>query len=275
MVLLLEIEMKNISHIRFVLTALVWLIAYPGHAMAEAEDNWGMLKEAFFAGKTVEVNSKLIKLDAPKRAESGAQVPFSFAIQQPMTNEHFVKSVYVLVGVNPVPLVGIFHFSPSSGKAEISTRIRLERDSYIHVIAETNDGKLYMNAIPVRAAGGCGGTVEGDEKQIRAEAGRMKLSVNNPVRMGEANQGKLMIKHPMYTGLQRDLVSQGFRPAFFANKAIIKYLGKTILDADLAIGMSEDPLIQFNFVAETPGELDVEVHDNEGGVFKKSIQVNG
>lgn len=267
--------MKSIDHFRFVVIALVWLMAYPVHAIADAEDKWGVLKEAFFADKTVELNSELIKVDAPKRAESGAQVPLSFSIQQPMTADHYFKNVYVLVGVNPVPLVGIFHFSPSSGRAEISTRIRLERDSYIHVVAETNDGKLYMNAVPVRAAGGCGGTVEGNEKQIRAEAGKMKLSVNGPIQMGEINQGKLMIRHPMYTGLQRDLVSQGFRPAFFANKAIIKFQGKTVLDADLAIGMSEDPLIQFNFIAETPGELDVEVHDNEGGVFKKSIQVNG
>ncbi|HQR50374.1 MAG TPA: quinoprotein dehydrogenase-associated SoxYZ-like carrier [Methylophilaceae bacterium] len=267
--------MKNHDHIHLTLLALIAMMWMPSHAWAEAEDRWEILKDAFFAGKTVENAPELIRLEAPKRAESGAQVPLSFSIEQPLTAEHYYKNVYILVGVNPVPLSGIFHFTPASGKAEISTRIRLERDSYIHVVAEDNHGKLYMNAVPVRAAGGCGGTVEGDEKAIRAEAGKMKLSVNAPVSLGGINRGKLLIRHPMYTGLQRDLVSQGFRPAFFANKATIKYHGKTVLDADLFIGMSEDPNIQFNFLADTPGEMEVEVHDNEGGVFKNSIQVNG
>ncbi len=267
--------MKNHNSMKFIFLILMAIICTPMHAWAEAEDKWEVLKEAFFAGKTVEMAPDLIRLEAPKRAESGAQVPLSFSIEQPMTAEHYYKNVYVLVGVNPVPLVGIFHFTPASGKAGIATRIRLERDSYIHVVAEDNHGKFFMNAIPVRAAGGCGGTVEGDEKSIRAEAGKMKLTVNTPLSVGKVNQGKLLIKHPMYTGLQRDLVSQGFRPAFFANKAIIKYRGITMLDADLAIGMSEDPNIQFNFIADAPGEVEAEIHDNEGGTFKKSIRVDG
>lgn len=267
--------MKKHSGMKITLLTLMAMLWMPLHARAEAVDKWEILKESFFAGKTIEKAPDLIRLEAPKRAESGAQVPLSFSIEQPLTASRYFKNVYVLVGVNPVPLTGIFHFVPASGKAEISTRIRLEQDSYIHVVAEDNHGKLYMNAIPVRASGGCGGTVEGDEKAIRAEAGKMKLSANSPVRLGEINQGKLLIKHPMYTGLQRDLASGGYRPAFFANKAIVKYHGVTVLDADLFIGMSEDPNIQFNFIADTPGEMEVEIQDNEGGVFKKSIQVNG
>lgn len=247
----------------------------PMQVSADTQDKWAVLKEAFFTGKTIEPDAAFIRLSAPVRAESGAQVPFSFSIEQPMLPENYVKSVYVLVGVNPVPLVGIFRFGPASGKAEITTRIRLETDSYVHVVAEMSDGRLYMNAIPIRAGGGCGGAVDGDEKTIRANAGQMRLSADQPVRMGEANRGKLLIRHPMYTGLQRDLVSQGYRPAFFANKAVIRYRGQMVLDADLAIGMSEDPNIQFGFVADAPGKLEVQVQDNEGGVFTKTLEVAG
>ncbi len=256
---------------------LIWVImlASPINAAAEAENRWDVLKESFFAGRSVEADAAWIRLDAPKRAESGAQVPLSFSIDHPMTPDQYIKSVIVLVGVNPVPLVGIFHFTPASGKAEIATRIRLETDSYIHVVAEDNRGKLFMNAIPVRAAGGCGGTVDGDEQTVRASAGKMKLSSEAAVGSGQLNQGKLLIKHPMFTGLQRDLISQGFRPAFFVNKAVVKYRGQTVLDADLAIGMSEDPNIRFNYVADGPGKLEVEIQDNEGGKFNTSLEVAG
>lgn len=264
--------MKSYTNPFNALTLIVCLW-FPISAWAEAQDTWVVLKEAFFAGKSIEPNAEIIKISAPQRAESGAQVPFSFSLDHPMTPDDYVKSVYVLVDVNPVPLVGIFHFTPLSGKAEISTRIRLETDSYIHVIAETSKGRHFMNAIPVRASGGCGGTAEGDEKKLREQAGQMKLSVDRS--MNQMKRGKLLVKHPMFTGLQRDLVSQGFRPAFFINKTVLKYRGQTVLNADLGIGMSEDPHIQFNFIADTPGELEVQIQDNEGGSFAKAVELEG
>lgn len=265
--------MKSNTNSWIALITFIACLWSPVSAWAEAQDAWAVLKEAYFAGKNIESNPEIIKISAPQRAESGAQVPFSFSLDHPMAPDHYVKSVYVLVDVNPVPLVGIFHFTPLSGKAEISTRIRLEADSYIHVIAETNQGKHYMNAIPVRASGGCGGTVDGNEKQVRAQAGQMKLSIDRS--RHEMKRGKLLVKHPMYTGLQRDLVSQGFRPAFFINKAVLKYRGETVMDVDLGIGMSEDPHIQFNFIADKPGVLEVQLQDNEGGTFAKAVEVEG
>lgn len=269
--LILEKLMKS----PFVFTVLIWIsLILPSQASAEVQDKWSELKETYFPGKTVESNKEIIKLSAPKRAESGAQVPFSFSIDYPMNANSYVKSVHVLVGVNPIPVVGVFHFFPESGKAEISTRIRLETDSYVHVVAETSDGNLYMNAIPVRATGGCGGTVEGDEKSIRISAGRMKFHADENIANDQIVKGTLLIKHPMYTGLQRDLVSQGFRPAFFINKAVIKYNSKKVMDADLYIGMSEDPNIQFSFVKnEASGLVEVEIQDNEGGIFTKSSEL--
>lgn len=259
----------------YVLTVLMWIgFILHSQASAEVQDNWGELKENYFRGKNVESNKEIIKISAPNRAESGAQVPFSFSIDYPMNANSYVKSVQILVGVNPIPVVGVFHFFPESGKAEISTRIRLEADSYVHVVAETNDGKLYMNSIPVRATGGCGGTVEGEDKNIRITAGRMKFHADEKIAKDKIVKGTLLIKHPMYTGLQRDLVSQGFRPAFFINKAVIKYNSKKVMDADLYIGMSEDPNIQFSFVKnDASGLVEVEIQDNEGGIFTKSFEM--
>jgi len=259
----------------YVLTVLMWIgFMLHSQASAEVQDNWSELKETYFSGKNIESNQEIIKLSAPRRAESGAQVPFSFSIDYPMNANIYVKSVHILAGVNPIPVIGVFHFFPESGKAEISTRIRLETDSYIHVVAETSDGKFYMNALPVRATGGCGGAVEGDEKEIRLTAGKIKFHVDENMTNDRIVKGTLLVKHPMYTGLQRDLMSQGFRPAFFINKAIIKYNSKKVMDADLFIGMSEDPNIQFNFIKnEAPGLIEVEIKDNEGGTFTKSAEL--
>jgi len=244
-------------------------------ANAEAIDKyWQGMAKTYFPNAVIE-ESSLIKITAPIRAENGAQVPFTFSIDYPMNEGSYIKSVSVIADANPVPMVAAYNFNANSGKAEVTTRIRLETDSYVHVVAETSDGKFLMNKAPIRAAGGCGGTIGGDEQLARQAAGKMKLSVKS----GEdasLQMAHLLIKHPMYTGLQRDLVSQGFRPAFFINKVIAKYNDQVVFNADTNIGVSEDPNIQFPFRAAQSGKLTVLITDNEGKQFSTSsdVQVN-
>lgn len=239
---------------------------------AEAVDKyWGTLKQTYFPNKTLEENNSII-LKAPVRAESGAQVPLEFSVQYPQNKDQYIKSVTVIADTNPVPLAAVYHFSPESGKAEVSTRIRMESDAYIHVVAETNDGSFFMNKVPIRAAGGCGGTISGDDAIALESAGKMKLSVKADT-ASEIKQAHLMIKHPMYTGLQQDLVSLGYRPAFFINKVVATFNGQTVFDADTYIGISEDPSIQFPFKADKSGTLTVVIQDNEGKSFTTSTEV--
>ena len=56
------------------------------------------------------------------------------------------------------PGVATFHFTPMSGKAEASTRIRLATTQNIIVVAKTSDGKIFTDQKQVKVTiGGCGG----------------------------------------------------------------------------------------------------------------------
>jgi sulfur-oxidizing protein SoxY len=255
--------------------AMLVLLACPLPAPAQAVDSpWTTLQQSHFLGKTLEA-APFIHLTAPARAASGEQVPFAFSIDHPMTAAQYIKSVTLFVDANPVPLTAVFHFTPQSGKAEISTRIRFESDSPVHVVAESNDGRFYVNTTTVKASGGCGGTVLGDNAAVMAAAGKMKLALDGPFKRGEVNKARLLIKHPMYTGLQRDLSTNGFRPAFFIDKVDVSYQGKPVLRAETAIGISEDPSIEFGVVADQPGDLQVVIRDNHGASFRQSLAVGG
>ena len=257
-----------------VLTMLA-LLAGPPQATAQAlESPWAALQKTYFDGKNLE-EAPFVRLTAPARAASGEQVPFAFSIDHPMTETRYIKSVSVFVDANPVPLTAVFHFNPSSGKAEISSRIRLESDSLVHVVAESSDGRLYVNAIAVKASGGCGGPTAGDDPAVMAAAGKMKMALDGPLKLGDVNQAKLLIRHPMYTGLQRNLLTNGFRPAFFINKIEVTYQDKPVMTADTFIGISENPSIEFSFVATGPGALRVVIHDNEGRTFSQSMDAPG
>lgn len=256
------------------LTVLVCLMC-PLRATAQAADPpWTALQASYFAGKKLEA-APFVHLTAPARAASGEQVPFAFSIDHPMTDKHYIKSVSVFVDANPVPLAAVFHFTPDSGKAEIASRIRLESNSLVHVVAESSDGKFYVNAIEVKASGGCAGATPGDDAAAMAAAGQMKMALVAPVKLKGVNQARLLIRHPMYTGLQRNLLTNGFRPAFFINRIEVTYHGKPVLAADTFIGISENPSIEFGFVAEQPGALHVVIHDNAGGTYRHSMDIEG
>ncbi|HQR61223.1 MAG TPA: quinoprotein dehydrogenase-associated SoxYZ-like carrier, partial [Methylophilaceae bacterium] len=218
-------------------------------------------------------NADFIKLEGPKRAESGAQVPITLTVDQNLNNPDAIKKVYVIVDANPIPLAATYHFTPLNGKAQISTRIRMETDSFIHAVGETANGKLYMTAITIRAAGGCGGAVDGDDTAIRAASGKIKLSVEEPIKFGEANAATFLIKHPMFTGLQRDLASGGYKPAFYINKVAFSYGGKPVMHVDFAVGVAEDPYLRFYYLPDAPGALEVKADDNEGKSFTQSVEV--
>jgi sulfur-oxidizing protein SoxY len=79
----------------------------------------------------------------------------------------------------------------------------------------------------------------------------------------------------MRTGLQRELVSQGFVPAFYIKKAEFSYNGKPVLTIDVGVGTAEDPYFKFNFVPDAAGKLEVTATDNEGKAFVQQVDVKG
>jgi sulfur-oxidizing protein SoxY len=177
------------------------------------------------------------------------------------------------VDANPIPLTATYHLTEALGDFQLATRIRFETDAFVRLVGETADGKLYLASREIRAAGGCGGTVDGDEATIRATAGKIKFKVDEPVKVNSIASTTFNIKHPMRTGLQRELVSQGFVPAFYINKATFSYNGKPLLTIDVGVGTAEDPYFKFNFVPDATGKLEVTATDNEGKTFVQQVDV--
>lgn len=99
-----------------------------------------------------------IRLDMPEIAENGNTVPLEITVESPMTEQDHVKAVHVLADGNPQAEVVSFHFTPASGKATASTRMRLAQTQNVIAVAEMSDGSLYRTAREVKVTiGGCGG----------------------------------------------------------------------------------------------------------------------
>lgn len=263
---------------RFALYVIfVTLVAASAGAAVGAEEDarWQALRTMLFAERPIAEGSEVLTLDAPYRANDAAIVPINVQATFPQTEERYIKTITLLIDMNPSPVAGRFHFSPSSGVASISTRVRVNAYSHLRAIAETNDGKLFMTARFVKASGGCSAPASKDQDAALARLGRMKLRHSSDPIFGKPNRAQLLISHPNNTGMQMDQITRHYVPAHFIKNIRVLYEGEPVLTVDTDISLSEDPSIHFFYVPQGPGEMTVEVTDSKGGVFSKEWPVDG
>jgi sulfur-oxidizing protein SoxY len=90
-----------------------------------------------------------VKLTLPPLAESGNSVPLKVQVDSPMTAENYVQSIHIFSEKNPRPVIARFHLGPRSGKAEVSTRIRLAGTQHVVALAVMNDGAAWLGVTEV------------------------------------------------------------------------------------------------------------------------------
>ena len=123
-------------------------------ALADTEGLSGLVKRVFGDRG---FDEDRIRLLIPPIAENGMVVPVSIEVDSPMTPEHHVLSLHLFALENPVPHVSTYTFTPASGRAAISTRIRLAKSQDILAIAEMSDRTIHAAKTSVKIMiGGCG-----------------------------------------------------------------------------------------------------------------------
>jgi len=127
----------------------------PNLAKADAAKTAAAIQKA--AGGKKPMDGK-ITLELPQIAENGNTVPIGVSVDSPMTDSDYVKAVHIFADKNPSPDVAVFRFTPGSGKASASTRMRMAKTQNIVAVAEMSDGSVYMAKTEVKVTiGGCGG----------------------------------------------------------------------------------------------------------------------
>ena len=104
------------------------------------------------------VTTGKVSLGAPEIAENGGTVPIEVSVESPMSADNYVAEVIIAASGNPSPEVVTFKFSPMSGVAKASTRIRLAKTQELIAVAKMSDGSFFQDSKTVKVTiGGCGG----------------------------------------------------------------------------------------------------------------------
>jgi sulfur-oxidizing protein SoxY len=98
-----------------------------------------------------------ISLDMPAVAEDGRIVPVIIESDLPMTADHYVKAVHLIVDHNPDPHLAAYHLTPALGSVALQTRIKMKRTTWVRAILETSTGEVWAAYAHVNVSlNGCG-----------------------------------------------------------------------------------------------------------------------
>ncbi len=281
----------------------------PAVAATEGEgERWSSLKQTYFDDRPIIEDDGVIMLQAPERAYDAAVVPITMVSMDPGRP---IRQVHLLVDQNPLPLAGIFRFEESSSDWEsVETRIRIHEYTTVRAIGELSDGSLHMTSAFVKAAGGCSAPALADLDAAMANAGKMRLFLNQidiESRQGtngagdatERGTGKLpvaslsdagaidesgaragswqseaviKISHPNNSGMQFDQISRNYIPAFYIHTIGAQIDGKPLVDVETNFSLSENPVVDVRFRERVePSDLLVYALDSKGNRYEQTL----
>jgi sulfur-oxidizing protein SoxY len=90
-----------------------------------------------------------VRLDIAPLIDNGNAVPLTVAIDSPMTPAEHVKAIHVFAPLNPLPNVLSAYLGARSGRAQVSTRVRVADSQTLIAIAQMNDGSFWSEAVSV------------------------------------------------------------------------------------------------------------------------------
>lgn len=109
-----------------------------------------------FGNRLLQPAAGRIKLELPLIAEDGGNVSVAIESDLPLAGAPRLNHIYIISDKNRRPMLARFTFTPESGKAFVSTSVRLATATDVRAIAEMSDGTLYAVSRHVRVTiSGC------------------------------------------------------------------------------------------------------------------------
>ena len=220
----------------------------------------------------VEIGSaeSVLALEAPIRAHDAATVPI---LLRQIDDSIEIERATVVIDENPAPVAGEFEFSEAMHPLEFEMRVRVDRYSNVRVLADTPDGTL-MTGRFVKASGGCSAPATRDPQVALSTMGQMRLRLFEGQGAGMSTprrEAQIMIRHPNYSGLQRDQITQLFVPAHFIDRLEVWQDDDLLFSMNGGISISENPVFRFKYDDDGSETLTVKATDTEGNSFERVL----
>ncbi|MDE0306343.1 MAG: thiosulfate oxidation carrier complex protein SoxZ [Albidovulum sp.] len=214
-----------------------------------------------------------INLDLPQHADVGSSVPLTVRIDSAMTEADHPFVVHILAHKNPTPHVLSAWFKQNAGRAEFSTRIRLEISQTVTAVAQMVDGRhLRVDRDVSVSFGACGQIGTGTQDEVFAFMPKTRVSVPPRARKGEIIPIRALISHPQETGLRLNSTLEWIR------ERIVSRIGCTFDGVEFfktrpQAAVATNPYFQFYARAEKSGVFNFSWYDTRYHTYTDSASI--
>ena len=260
--------MKHVF-IALLLTLASPALAQEGGAPLEPSPTWDDLRSSV-VGLSSEppIKPEVLDLTAPVRADDAALVPIR--LTQPQ-GAPVLDKVTVVIDENPAPVAAEFQLGDAMAPLDFEIRVRVDAYSDVRAIGSSGDGDPVMAGRFIKASGGCSAPAGKNMAAVLESMGEMRWKT---VPDGARSVGTLMIRHPNFSGLQRDQVTLLNIPAHFIDTLDVRQGDDLLFSMSAGISISEDPV--FRFAYQPNGHpIRVHVEDIEGNVWDQTFDAAG
>ncbi|RDB42816.1 thiosulfate oxidation carrier complex protein SoxZ [Halomonas sp. DQ26W] len=226
-----------------------------------AEGPWQRLDTARSVLGDAEPSTQGLVLDLPHVSEDGASVSLTVGFDGELEPGDYISRIDLFATANPSPEIATFHLTPLSGKAEISTRVRLNETQQVIAIATSHQGERFATAREVRiTVSGCLMRNGGDQPEPLSNP---RVSIPSSFSPGQPEAVRTLIHHPMETGLRENADGE-IEPRHIIERFTVSLNGETAFEAELHQSISASPYLLFYLSPEKDGEAVFEWRDDSG-----------
>ncbi len=232
-----------------------------------AGSTWDSLKGDVIGTRIAKDATGIIALKAPYRPENNMSVPLTADVTLPAGEN--IKSVSFIVDKNPSPVAAKFDMAGARNTASLTTNIRLNEQSDVHIVVETSNGEVYLAGQLVKFAGGqasCSAPPSGDPAEIKANMGKMNFALTGPKATGshQVQRAKIDLNHPNHTGMVLDQITLLYVQLLMVDKIEVRQGDELVYTMTGSITLAQNPTVAFDFVTNGATELNVEATDTSG-----------
>ncbi len=106
-----------------------------------------------------------------------------------------------------------------------------------------------------------------------AKIGRAIVKVPKKVKKGQVVTIRMVIIHPMETGLRKDKKTGKPIPAHYITHVDFYFNGQKFTRVNSSPGISKNPYFAIKFKPMESGTLEIHYEDNKGGKWNKKVQI--
>ncbi len=238
----------------------------------EPPEVWKSLAQEIFKGAPLTESRDIVALRMPVQYYDSSLVPVTIELEKPAST---IRKLTLVIDQNPAPVAATFAIGPQSGLTMLSTRVRINNFTDVHLVAERLDGSLHDVRRWVLAADGCSAISAKNREEIAASMGNMTFRdiLAGDVANIRRREAQLTIRHPNFSGMQMDHNTGRYIPARYIEHLVVKQGDDLVFEMTGGISMSEDPNFRFTYLPNGAKNLSVEARDSDGATWKTQYPI--